>query len=459
MDELTSYSATSLAKLIREREVSPVQVAEAFLARIERLNPALNAIVTLSPKLIEDARTAEAALIKEESLGPLHGVPFTVKDTIDTGGLRTTSGSAMRESFVPERDASAVALMKAAGGILLGKTNTAEMAMEYTADNPVFGRTLNPYDPARTPGGSSGGEAAAISTCMSVAGLGSDLAGSIRIPAHFCGIAGFKPATGFVPGDGQCPPSAGPYSLSSVIGPLARRVEDLRLIFNVLTGDARLPRSSDRRRPRVAWYTDDGISPVTSETRGAVESAAKALAEAGLEVEEVRPPGVEQAFDLWMKLFSRATVVFLRSVYAGNEDKAGSFVKWRLATADDTAPLSLDEYIQSWLERDRLRARLISWMNGGLLLAPVGAVPALEHGALKAVVDGKSISAFRAFSYSQAFNAFDLPSAVVPVASSNEGLPIGIQIVGAPGNEEANFSAAQLIESALGGWQPPPQFV
>jgi Asp-tRNA(Asn)/Glu-tRNA(Gln) amidotransferase A subunit family amidase len=457
MDDLTSYSARSLASLIRNRKISPVEVARAFLARIELFNPSLNAIVTLSPKLIDDAKAAEAALLSGAEVGPLHGVPFSVKDTIDTGGVRTTSGSLMRENHIPDRDAPAVARLKAAGAILLGKTNTAELAMEYTADNPVFGRTLNPHDPTRTPGGSSGGEAAAVATCMSVAGLGSDLAGSIRIPAHFCGVAGFKPATGFVPGGGQFPPSAGPYSLGSVIGPLARHVADLRLFFNVLAGDsdAGIDRSNDFQGLRVAWYTDDGISPVTSETRAAVESAAKALGEAGLLVEELRPPNVEQAFDLWMELFSRATVVFLRNVYAGNEDKAGSFVKWRLATADDTAPPSLDEYIQGWLERDRLRTGLIEWMNGGLLLAPVGAVPALEHGAVKAIVDGQAISAFRAFSYSQAFNAFNLPAAVVPVSRSDEGLPIGVQIVGTPGNEEAIFSAAQLIESALGKWTHP----
>ncbi|HXD30034.1 MAG TPA: amidase [Pyrinomonadaceae bacterium] len=449
MRELTSYSATSLAKLMREREVSPVEIAEAYLARIERLNPKLNAIVTLSPKLIEDAKAAEAKLIHGELLGPLHGVPFTVKDTIDTGGLRTTSGSAMRENYIPDHDAPAVVRMKGAGAILLGKTNTAELAMEYSADNPVFGRTLNPHDHTRTPGGSSGGEAAAIATCMSAAGLGSDLAGSIRIPAHFCGIAGFKPATASVPGAGQFPPSAGPYSLGSVIGPLARRVEDLRMIFHVLAGNDLTLGSKDLRGLRVSWYTDDGVSPVTNETRKAVEAAAKVLANSGLAVEEVRPPGVEQGFDMWMKLFSRATVVLLRNVYAGNEEKAGAFVKWRLATADDAAPPSLDEYIQSWLERDRLRTQLIAWMNGGLLLAPVGAVPALKHDALKADVDGKQISAWRAFSYSQTFNAFDLPAATVPVGRSPEGLPIGVQIVGVPGKEENIFGAAELIEKEL----------
>lgn len=459
MTEITSQSAEGLAKLIRSREVSPVEVAEGFLNRIERLNPALNAIVTLSPDVLDLAREAEAALVRDEELGPLHGVPFTVKDTIATAGLRTTSGSLRRADHVPEKDAPAVARMKAAGAILLGKTNTAEMAMDYTADNPVFGRTVNPHDSTRTPGGSSGGEAAAIAACMSVAGLGSDLAGSIRIPAHFCGIAGLKPGTARVPGGGQFPPSAGPYSLGSAIGPLARHIADLQLLFNVLA-DTSSPISDQRgglAGRRVAWYTDDGITPVTSETRAAVRSAALALSDAGLAVEEQRPPGVDRALDVWLNLFSRASVVLLREVYSGHEDQAGSFVRWRLGTAADNPSPTLDDYIRAWLERDRLRAELIEWMsNTPLLLAPVGATPALEHDAHKVMVEGKALSAFRAFSYSQAFNAFDLPSVTLPAGRSSEGLPIGVQIIGRPGAEETILAAAQLIEEALGGWQPPP---
>lgn len=456
--DVTIESATKLADLIHQRTVSPIEVAEAYLARIERLNPALNAIVTLSPDVLEKAREAENALMRGEKLGRLHGVPFTVKDTIETAGLRTTSGSAVRANYVPNKDAPAVARLKAAGAILLGKTNAAEMAMDYTADNPVFGRTVNPHDPARTPGGSSGGEAASIATCMSAAGLGSDLAGSIRIPAHCCGIAGLKPGTGRVPGAGQFPPSAGPYSLGSVIGPMARRITDLHLLFNVLSESQNALSSAqqldDHRAAlpglRVAWYTDDGISPVTKDTSKTISTAARALADAGLLVEERRPPGVEQALDLWLKLFSRASVVLLRDVYTGQEEKAGSFVRWRLKTADDTAPPTLDDYISSWLERDRLRAELIEWMNATpLLLAPVGATPAFEHDAHKVTVEGRAISVFRAFSYSQAFNVFDLPAVSVPAGRSSEGLPIGVQIVGRPGEEDRVLAAALIVEAAF----------
>lgn len=459
MTELTSQSASNLADLIRRRDVSPLEVAEALLSRIDRLNPSINAIVTVSPNLLDEARQAEAALMHGEQLGPLHGIPITIKDTINTAGLSTTSGSLLRADHIPEEDAPAVARLKAAGAIILAKTNTAEMAMDYTADNPVFGRTNNPHDKTRTPGGSSGGEAAAIASCLSPGGLGSDLAGSIRIPAHFCGIVGFKPETGRIPGDGQFPPSAGPYALGSALGPMARDIEDVRLLFSVLANSTLSAAQLAWRRSdvRVAWYTDDGITPVTAETQAAVKAAALALADAGLIVEERRPPCVDRALDLWLSLFSRASVVLLREVYTGHEEKAGDFVRWRLATADDAALPTVDDYVRAWLERDRLRVVLIEWMNSTpLLLAPVGATPAFEHDAHKVMVEGKSISTFRAFSYSQAFNVFDLPAVTVPAGRSSEGLPIGVQIIGRPGAEESIFAAAQIIEEALGGWQPPP---
>jgi Asp-tRNA(Asn)/Glu-tRNA(Gln) amidotransferase A subunit family amidase len=438
-------------------------VAQAYLERIEQLNPDLNAIVTIAPDVLDRARQAEALLMRGDTPGPLHGLPITIKDTIETEDLRTTSGSPLRAHYVPPCDAPAVARLRAGGAIILGKTNVAEMAMDYTADNPVFGRTNNPHDPSRTPGGSSGGEAAAIATCMSAGGLGSDLAGSIRIPAHFCGITGLKPTTGNVSGVGQFPPSIGPYSLGAAIGPIARRIEDLRLLFSVLretkgpqASDSLLDRSSAMRGCRVAWYADDGVAPVTDETRLAVESAARALNDAGLIPEECRPPGLERGYDLWLKLFSRASVVQLRNIYNGREKEGGDFVRWRLANADKTPAPTLDEYINSWMERDRLRLNLIQWMNDvPLLVAPVGATPALKHDTLKVTIGGITLSTFRAFSYSQAFNLFNLPSASVPAGVSKEGLPIGVQIVGRPHEEDAVLLAAAIVEDALGGWRPP----
>ena len=450
MDQLVRQSLVAIAKMIQNREVSPVEVAEAHLERISELNPALNAIVTLAPDVLERAREAETALMRGDDVGVLHGVPITIKDTIETAGLRSTSGSVIRQDYVPRTDAPSVARLKAAGAIVLGKTNAAEMAMDYTADNPVFGRTNHPLNPKLTPGGSSGGEAVAIATCMSPGGLGSDLAGSVRIPAHFCGICGLKPTTGRVLGELQFPPSTGPYSLGAVIGPMARTVGDLHIMLDALSPDPFGRQSQDIRGFRVAWYTDDGVAPVTEETARAVASAARALSDAGLIVEEQRPPHVERGYELWLKMFSRASVVQLRKVYKGREREGGSFVSWRLGTADQTSPPTLDEYIASWMERDGLREELLEWMETTpLVLAPVGSTPAYPHDTLKVTVGGATFGTFRAFSYAQTFNVFDLPVVTVPAGKSNEGLPIGVQVVGPPFAEEMVLQAAEIIEKAL----------
>jgi amidase len=447
VDELTAKSLTTIAEMIRRRKVSPVEVAEAHLRRIDDLNRSLNAIVTVAPDVIDRARVAQDA----PAQGELHGVPITIKDTIETAGLRTTSGSKMRAEYVPEVDAPAVARLKAAGAIVLGKTNAAEMAMDYTADNPVFGRTNHPLNSRLTPGGSSGGEAVVIATHMSPGGIGSDLAGSVRIPAHFCGICGLKPTTGRVPGEGQFPPSSGPYSLGAVIGPMARSVGDLRVLFRALIADVSSPRDLDLKGGRFAWYTDDGVVPVTEDTAQAVKNAVNALNGAGLVGQEQLPPHLERGNEMWLKLFSRASVVQLRQAYAGRENEGGSFVSWRLATADDSSPPTLDEYISNWMERDRLREELLRWMEATpIIVAPVGSTPAYEHDTLKITVRGSTFGTFRAFSYAQAFNVFDLPVVTIP-AKKDGSLPIGVQIVGPPFAEEMVLAAAEIVESALGG--------
>ena len=450
MINLTSQSLATLCRLIQTRAVSPVEVVEAHLQQIEQLNPALNAIVTLAPDALKKAREAQVAIARGEVWGPLHGVPVTIKDTIETAGLRTTSGSRIRADFIPDVDAAAVARLKAAGAIVLGKTNAAEMAMDYTADNPVFGRTNHPQDASLTPGGSSGGEAAAIASFMSPGGIGSDLAGSIRVPAHFCGIAGLRPTVGRVPGAGQFPAASGPYTLGSVIGPMARTVEDLQLLFRVLAAETLVQEKMSLTALSVAWYTDDSIAPVSSETVEAVQNAAEALSRVGLKTKQTRPPGVERGHELWLRLFSRTSVVKLRSVYAGREQEGGDFVRWRLATADDTPAASLDEYIQAWFERDELREALLRWMQDTpLILGPVGATAAVPHGTLKVQSGGKLISTFRAFSYAQGFTVFDLPAVVVTAGRTKEGLPIGVQVAGRPFQEETVLAAAQIIEESF----------
>ncbi|MBA2339816.1 MAG: amidase [Pyrinomonadaceae bacterium] len=481
-DELTKLTAGELAQLIRARQISPVEVVQAHLDYAEKFNPLLNAIVTFAPDAMERARAAEQQVMRGEALGTLHGVPLTIKDTIETAGLLTTSGSRVRARFIPQRDASSVARLKRAGAIIFGKTNVSEMALTYESDNPVFGRSNNPHDVARTPGGSSGGCAAAVGACLSPAGLGSDLVGSIRVPAHFCGIAGLKPTAGVIPIDGHFPACEGAFALGASIGPLARRVRDLKLIFDalmqadergrVITSDARQRHAEDHaafekelQGSRIGWYVEDGVAPVTKDTRRAIEMAARAFGEAGCVVVSERPPGIEQGFELCLRLFQGATADYVRAVYLNREEEAGAAAR---AVMKSKAVASQINYERALGERNVWRARLLEWMQTTpLIIAPVGSVPAFAHGTRKVFVEDESgkrardeeaMSVFRAFSFSQTFNVYGLPVAVVPVLRSEENLPIGVQIIGRPFEEQLVLAAARVVEEAFGGWQPPPAF-
>jgi Asp-tRNA(Asn)/Glu-tRNA(Gln) amidotransferase A subunit family amidase len=231
---------------------------------------------------------------------------------------------------------------------------------------------------------------------------------------------------------------------------MARTVGDLRVLLGALSSDPFGRKAQDLRGVRVAWYTDDDVAPVTEETARAVATAAQALRDAGLKVEAQRPPHVERGNELWLKMFSRASVLQLRNVYKGREREGGSFVSWRLSTADNNPPPTLDEYIAGWMERDRLREELLQWMETTpLIVAPVGATPAYQHDTLKVTVRDSTFGTFKAFSYAQTFSVFDLPVVTVPAGKSNEGLPIGVQIAGTPFAEEMVLQAAQLVEKAL----------
>lgn len=470
-DELTKLSAARLLHLMKSRDVSPVETLRALQERIEKINPQINAIVTLNPNAHEQASALEQRLMRDDAEPlPLHGLPVTIKDTIETKGLLTTSGSKRRSDHVPQIDAPAVARLKAAGAIILGKTNVSEMAVAYSAENPVYGRAMNPYDFERTPGGSSGGEASAISACLSPAGLGSDLSGSIRIPAHFCGIFGLKPTTpGLLPASGHFPANDGPLSLGAAIGPMARSAADLSLLWNALVNVSSIhsresfsPSYAARelRGCRVACYWDDLCSPVSAEVRVAVESAAQALAAAGLQVSNERPPGVERGPQLWLELFGWRAARNITDAYHGHEGEAGEIVRAVIARAQKREPPAFERFMEAWRERDHLLSNLLLWMNAraSLLVAPVGSVAAFPHTARKASVSGKDITLFQAFGYSQTFNVFGLPSVCVPVAQTSEGLPVGVQVIGRPFCESEVLAAARVLEESHGGWKPSALF-
>lgn len=465
MDELTTMPLAAVAGLIRAREVSPVEVVEAQLGRIERINPTLNAIITIAPDAIDCAREAESAIVRGDATGPLHGVPVTIKDTIDTADLRTTCGSRLYERRVPERDAPAVSRVKAAGAIIVGKSNVSEFALDYAADNTVFGRTVNPYDTARTPGGSSGGCAAAVSACLSFAGVGSDLAGSLRIPAGFCGIPALRPTAARIPSAGHHPPVEGAFSLGASLGPMARTLDDLELLFDVLANGRSAwpgPKSIHREETRdiggwrVAFYDDDGISPVTNEIRSAIHRVAGVLEDAGLHVIDERPPGINDAAALWTELFAYPTAVYLNEIYGERRDLAGPLAAYLIERLESRPAPLLDQFIAAWRKRDRLRARLLEWMAATpLILAPVFSTTAFEHGARSVEVGTVRVPIFRAGSYAQVFNVMDLPAAAVPAGQDPGGMPIGVQIVGMPFAEDSVLAAAAIVERGLGGWKAP----
>jgi len=307
MGDLTFLPAVVMAQQIREKKLSPVELADAHLAKIERLNPKLNAFVHVDAERVRlEARAAEAAAMSGKALGPLHGVPISIKSSLDVAGLRCESGTRLRAGHVATQDAPLVARLRHAGAIVLGVTNTPELLMAWETDNLLYGRTNSQWDLARTPGGSSGGEASAIAAGMSAGGVGSDGGGSIRVPAHFSGICGLKPTPGRIPATGHFPAAGGPAALLGVVGPMTRTVADLKALFEAMQGPddgdpcaapvpLRWPSDDEVMKLRVGYFEDDGRTPVTTETRAAVRTAAEALQGAGFEVEPFRPAGLEEA--------------------------------------------------------------------------------------------------------------------------------------------------------------------
>src|SRR6266576_6063368 len=402
MHELNFLSVVSLAEQIRRKQLSPVELVESHLTRIQELNPRLNAFVQIDAEgARRQARAAEGAVRIGEKLGPLHGVPISIKSAIEVAGLRCESGSMLRAGIVAARDAPLVSRLRQAGAIILGVTNTPELLMAWETDNLVYGRTNSPWDPERTPGGSSGGEAAAIAAGMSAGGVGSDGGGSIRVPAHFSGICGLKPTPGRIPATGHFPASGGPFALIGVVGPMARRVADLKVLFEVMQGPdigdpsaapvpVRWPSHAELKGIRIGYFEDDGRTPVTADTRAAVRTAAEALTRAGFQVEPFRPDGLELARQLWWKFFGIAGGMLLGPMTRGHEAELSPILKefssWVEAEPSHTGESLLD----AWIQRDAIRMQVFAQMRDyPVLLCPVTAIPAFKHGERRWQIDGK----------------------------------------------------------------------
>ena len=461
MHEITDLTATQLAESIRTRRTSSEEVVRAFLARIDEVNPKLNAVVVLCRRsALDEARRADEAVGGGEELGPLHGVPITIKDAYEMSGVVSTGGTLGRKDFVPDRDATVVARLRQAGAIVLGKTNLPEISMGFESSNLVYGRAKNPYDTGRTPGGSSGGEAAIIAAGGSPFGVGSDAGGSIRWPAHCCGIAGLKPTTGRIPRTGHWPPFGGVFSLVTQPGPMARSVRDLALALPILAGpDGRDPtvvpvglgdpNRVSLGRLRVAFHTSNGVATPTVELREAVLRAAGLLEkEVGI-VKEDRPQALEGTPALHASIMGADAGQVARGILreAGSPEMDPD-LKARIAMMP-SEPVSVKRFMDDLADLEEYRSRMIGFMQGyDVMLGPAAPVPAAlhHHG-----YDGFPESG----SYSHAYNLAGWPALVIRGGTSPEGLPLGIQVISAPWREDVVLAVGAFLEEALGPFPGP----
>jgi amidase len=495
--DLIFLSASELAQKIRLRQVTSLEVVDAYLAQIAKHNGKLNAIVTLDKDgARQRAKEADKALIRGEIWGPLHGVPMTIKDNIATAGMKTTSSLPALAKYVPSADAPVVERLRKAGAIIIGKTNLPSMGMDVQANSPVFGTANNPWDISRTPGGSTGGGAAAIAAGLSPLEIGNDLAGSIRIPSHFCGIYGLKPTQHMVSLSGSLPglptPDMPKFDFKTtphlpVQGPLARSIDDLKLALTIIAGtdpdDVDVPLANlndtgkkDLKKLRIAWTDDFGGVPVTAETRTALKALAEKLSQQGCKVEKVNPPGFDfmlawntygdlldmEGFGPYLPWYAR----FLQYV-------TGTSKRKEVPTSRMVYPMSYEKYLKVLTKRGKLIAIMDRFLTPyDAYLCPVTSTPAFNHmpperylgGVLpvhngKIMVDEKALNYWVAnVSYPTIFNLTGNPVVVIPMGHTQQGLPLGVQIVGKRWHDMELLSVAKTIDGASGAFRHPPGY-
>lgn len=457
--------ASEQLELLRSGRLSVAELTEAHIWQIERLNPTLNAFADFdAERTRREARRMDAS---RAARGPLYGLPVTVKSSIATAGFRCEIGSLLHQGQVPREDAVVVARLREAGALILGTTNCPEFLMAYETANLLHGKTRNPWDTERTPGGSSGGESAAIAAGMSAAGLGSDSGGSVRVPAHFTGICSLKPTPGRIPGRGHLPPCVGPFSVLGAIGPMARTMNDVALMFRTLSGRdpgdpagapsmLRTPSLDELRSQPIGYFEHDELAPVTAETQAAVRDAAEALRRAGFRVEPFRPQTLEPLRKLWWKFFVQCGAMLYEPSIRGKRSQLSPIFKEFLDIAEAAPPLAAAELLDAWAELDLLRGKTLAVMRDHpVLVCPVASIPAFRHGERTWNIDGRRVDYLDAVRHTQWFNTLAAPAAVVPVSKSPEGLPIGVQIVARPFEDEIALGIAAVVDAAF-GYRPPP---
>jgi amidase len=464
MTDVLARSGTEQARMIRDGEVSSAELVDAHLKRIEQINPCLNAVVeVLSKSARKTADSVDRQLAQHVKLGPLAGVPFSIKDSIEVAGTVCTAGTLGLRCAPPStRDATLVARLRAAGAIPIARTNLPDLLLAFESDNLIHGRTNNPYGLSRTSGGSSGGEAALIAACGSPFGLGSDAAGSVRLPAHFCGIASIKPTSGRLPRTGHVPPAGGWIETLWQIGPLARRVEDLcslmpllarpdGLDFTVIAMPNGHPEAVRLGDLRIAFFTDNGIVPADPETVAVVKEAAAAIANEVQVMDERRPPGIEESYEHEMRLIGPDGGDGLRAyLEATGSTRTHPLLDGWLAKLEPYRT-DLAGFAQYWMELDRFRARMLAFLEDyDAILSPVCAHAALPHGSS---IDEHT---FQGFSYTMTHNLTGWPAAVVRCGQTASGLPIGVQVAAHPWREDVALRIAARLEELCSGWGRSP---
>ena len=464
MSAIHSLSASALARLITDGELSSREVVDAHLERAERINPTINAITDLqADKARELASEADETLRLGNTTGALHGVPITVKSSIAARGCRHECGTRLRLGQVADQDASVVARLKAHGAIVLGTTNVPEFLMAYETDNAIYGRTNSPLNLDFTSGGSSGGCSAAVASGCSAGSFGSDAGGSVRVPAHFCGLCGLKPTPGVISRVGHWPAVAGPSTTLATVGPLAKTAEDLDLFLELTMGPdpsdiASLPglpspppSEGNLRNLKIGWFDHAWNTPVTAETRAAVQYAARALRDRGFAVERADVRGLERAPATWWQMFGICLKTLIESsIPKGYRLHPLSYEA--MAQDDEERETTYQDLLMAWVLQDQLRFKFGEQLRDcPILLCPVSAMPAFRHGEREWSIEGERVGYPGAFVYSQVFNLLGVPAATVPAGVSADGLPIGVQIVAGPYQDRTVTAVARELEAGLQG--------